>query len=72
MALLTFGEGWHNNHHAYPQSVRHGLVWYEFDPNWYGILVLRTFGLAWELNVKRLQRDEHATGITYSREGISS
>jgi stearoyl-CoA desaturase (delta-9 desaturase) len=46
VALLTFGEGWHNNHHAHPQSARHGIAWYEIDPNWYGILVLRLLGLA--------------------------
>ena len=46
VALLTFGEGWHNNHHAFPQSARHGMKWYEFDPNWYGILMLRMLGLA--------------------------
>jgi len=50
VALLSFGEGWHNNHHAHPQSARHGLAWYEFDPNWYGISLLRILGLAW--NVK--------------------
>ena len=49
VALLTFGEGWHNNHHAHPQSSRHGLAWYEVDPNWYGISVLQFFGLAWEV-----------------------
>ncbi len=37
IAQLTFGEGWHNNHHANPVSVRHGLNWYELDPNWIGI-----------------------------------
>ena len=31
VALLSFGEGWHNNHHAYPVSARHGLAWYELD-----------------------------------------
>jgi stearoyl-CoA desaturase (delta-9 desaturase) len=46
VALLTFGEGWHNNHHAHPTSARHGLAWYEFDPNWYGIRVLQLVGLA--------------------------
>jgi stearoyl-CoA desaturase (delta-9 desaturase) len=46
VALLTFGEGWHNNHHAYPQSARHGIKWYEIDPNWYGIFFLRLIGLA--------------------------
>jgi fatty-acid desaturase len=46
VALLTFGEGWHNNHHAFPQSARHGIKWYEVDPNWYGIFLLRLLGLA--------------------------
>jgi fatty-acid desaturase len=54
VALLTFGEGWHNNHHAHPQSSRHGLAWYEFDPNWYGISVLRFFGLAWDVKARSL------------------
>lgn len=46
VALLTFGEGWHNNHHAYPTSARHGLRWYEIDVNWLGIRVLKLVGLA--------------------------
>jgi fatty-acid desaturase len=46
VALLTFGEGWHNNHHAYPTSARHGLKWYEIDFNWLGIRVLQLLGLA--------------------------
>jgi stearoyl-CoA desaturase (delta-9 desaturase) len=55
VALLTFGEGWHNNHHAHPQSSRHGLAWYEFDPNWYGISVLRFLGLAWDVKSNKLE-----------------
>jgi fatty-acid desaturase len=54
VALLTFGEGWHNNHHAHPQSSRHGLAWYEFDPNWYGISALRLLGLAWDVKARSL------------------
>ncbi len=46
VALLTGGEGWHNNHHAHPVSARHGLVWYEFDLNYYGIWLLGKLGLA--------------------------
>jgi fatty-acid desaturase len=46
VALITFGEGWHNNHHAHPTSARHGLAWYEFDPSWLLIKMLRAFGLA--------------------------
>jgi stearoyl-CoA desaturase (delta-9 desaturase) len=51
VALLTFGEGWHNNHHADPRSVRHGLAWYELDINWLCIQALRRLGLARELCV---------------------
>jgi stearoyl-CoA desaturase (delta-9 desaturase) len=46
VALLSFGEGWHNNHHAHPTSARHGLAWYEIDFNWYGIWTLQKLGLA--------------------------
>ena len=46
VALLTFGEGWHNNHHAHPRAARHGLTWYEIDVNWWGIRTLQLLGLA--------------------------
>ncbi len=46
VALLTFGEGWHNNHHAYPTAARHGLAWYEIDLNWWGIRTLQFLRLA--------------------------
>ena len=61
VAMLTFGEGWHNNHHADPSSARHGLAWYEFDMNWYGIRVLRMLGLAWDLKRPRLKTAQAAT-----------
>jgi stearoyl-CoA desaturase (delta-9 desaturase) len=54
VAILTFGEGWHNNHHAHPQSARHGLVWYEFDPNWYQIWLLKRFHLVSKVKLPRL------------------
>jgi stearoyl-CoA desaturase (delta-9 desaturase) len=46
VAIFTFGEGWHNNHHAHPVSARHGLKWYEIDLNWYEIWALKKLGLA--------------------------
>ena len=46
VALITFGEGWHNNHHAHPTSARHGLAWYEFDVSWIQIKLLRFLGIA--------------------------
>jgi stearoyl-CoA desaturase (delta-9 desaturase) len=51
VALISFGEGWHNNHHAHPTSARHGLAWYEFDPSWILIKVLKVFGVAKAINV---------------------
>jgi sn-1 stearoyl-lipid 9-desaturase len=46
VALLTFGEGWHNNHHAYQYSARHGLQWWEIDLTWMMIKLLSFLGLA--------------------------
>jgi fatty-acid desaturase len=60
VAILTFGEGWHNNHHAVPQSARHGLTWYEIDMNWYGIRTLQALGLAWDVKRHKLGQPEQA------------
>ena len=57
VAAVSFGEGWHNNHHANPTSVRHGLTWYEFDVNWLQIKALEKLGLAW--NLKEFNLKEH-------------
>ena len=57
VALLTFGEGWHNNHHADPRRVRHGLAWYELDVNWIGIKTLEKLGLVWDIKVARINQD---------------
>ncbi|NJR65600.1 MAG: acyl-CoA desaturase [Leptolyngbyaceae cyanobacterium CRU_2_3] len=45
-AILTYGEGWHNNHHAYPNVAKAGFQWWEIDMTWWAIQVLRTLGLA--------------------------
>ncbi|KOP25669.1 delta-9 desaturase [Hapalosiphon sp. MRB220] len=45
-ALLTYGEGWHNNHHAYPNVAKAGLQWWEVDMTWWAIKILQTLGLA--------------------------
>jgi fatty-acid desaturase len=54
VALITFGEGWHNNHHAHPTSARHGLAWYEFDPSWLLLKVMRKFGIAKAVRVAKV------------------
>jgi stearoyl-CoA desaturase (delta-9 desaturase) len=48
-ALLTLGEGWHNNHHHYQSSTRQGFRWWEFDPCFWGLRVLAALGVVWEL-----------------------
>jgi stearoyl-CoA desaturase (delta-9 desaturase) len=61
IALISFGEGWHNNHHAHPVSARHGLKWYEFDLNWYGIWAFKKLGLArhvYQLKLSELKEHE--------------
>ena len=51
VALLSFGEGWHNNHHAFPTSARHGLAWYEIDMSWMMIRLLQALGLVKSVRV---------------------
>ena len=49
LAILTMGEGWHNNHHAYQASVRQGFRWWEYDPTFYVLKLLSWLGLVWDL-----------------------
>jgi len=51
VALLSFGEGWHNNHHAHPRSAAHGLRWFELDPTWWTIRLLACIGLARDIKL---------------------
>jgi fatty-acid desaturase len=57
VALVTFGEGWHNNHHAHPTSAAHGLAWYEIDINYLHIRALELLGLA-----RQVRRASHILG----------
>ena len=49
LALLTLGEGWHNNHHHYPVAARQGFYWWEIDLTYYGLRVLSWLGIIWDL-----------------------
>ncbi|GAB3743881.1 acyl-CoA desaturase [Lysobacter olei] len=49
LALLTFGEGWHNNHHFFPGTARQGFRWWEVDITWYGLRLLAALGLVHDL-----------------------
>jgi stearoyl-CoA desaturase (Delta-9 desaturase) len=58
LALLTFGDGWHNNHHRFPKSAHHGLAEHEIDVNGWLIDKMERLGLAW--NVIRIPRERIA------------
>ena len=54
VGLLAWGEGWHNNHHAFPRSARHGLRPWEIDMTWWALCILEKFGLAKDIKVAQL------------------
>lgn len=65
LSILTLGEGWHNNHHHCPGTVRQGFYWWEIDPTYYVLRAMRAFGLVWDLRpvperVYREAREHHA------------
>jgi stearoyl-CoA desaturase (delta-9 desaturase) len=62
VGLLALGEGWHNNHHAFPRSAFHGLCWWQFDFSAYVIRLLEWSGLAW--NVRRIPAERLAARST--------
>ena len=55
LALMSWGEGWHNNHHAFPFSARHGLRWFEIDHTWHVIKILKSLRLVTNIKVPTLQ-----------------
>ena len=64
LAILTLGEGWHNNHHAYQRSTRQGFRWYEFDPTFYVLRALSWIGITSELGAPPVEvvRNERPVG----------
>lgn len=68
LALITMGEGWHNNHHRYPGSERQGFYWWEIDMSHYVLKVLSWLGIVWDLREppERIYEEAKATAITES------
>lgn len=67
VALLSYGEGWHNNHHAFPTSARHGLRLWEIDLAYGFIRLLKAVGLAWDLRLPppdKLNFNTHETALS--------
>lgn len=57
LAIIGFGEGNHNNHHAIQNSARHGISWWEIDPTWYLIWTLAQLRLVWDVKVPRFDSE---------------
>jgi stearoyl-CoA desaturase (delta-9 desaturase) len=57
VALITYGEGWHNNHHAHPRMAKHGHKWWEFDVTFLTIRLMRFVKLAWDVVDYRSKAD---------------
>ena len=55
LALVTMGEGWHNNHHHYQGSVRQGFFWWEYDITYYVLRLLAAVGLVWDIKTVKLK-----------------
>jgi len=64
LALMTMGEGWHNNHHAYQSSARQGFRWWEIDVTYYVLLALSWLGIVWDLKKppEQVLRNEQQLG----------
>lgn len=69
LALLTMGEGWHNNHHRYMNSVRQGFFWWEIDLSYYVLVALSWCGLVWDLHQppRKLLEEESADAVLLVR-----
>jgi len=59
LALITLGEGWHNNHHFYPNAARQGFYWWEIDISYYVLKVLSWFGIIWDLKPVPVEARDH-------------
>jgi stearoyl-CoA desaturase (delta-9 desaturase) len=66
VALVTWGEGWHNNHHAHPTSAQHGLAWFEIDFNWYAILLMNKLGLARQIRRAKISEQQRPEDVAVS------
>lgn len=68
VGLLAFGEGWHNNHHAFEDSARHGLEWWQIDVTWYLIWTLQKLGLASKV---RLPSEKKMASLAMDKDNIT-
>jgi len=74
LAIITLGEGWHNNHHKYMTATRNGFFWWEIDPTYYGLKALSYTGLIWDLKpvpksiMEEAARRDHVASIAAAQQ----
>ena len=73
LAIITMGEGWHNNHHAFQSSARQGFRWWEYDPTFYLLKLFERLGLVWNLKrpTAEVLRNQHRLGTRVIRRAAS-
>lgn len=70
LAIITMGEGWHNNHHRFQGTVRQGFYWWEIDVSYYILKFMAILGLIWDLRPVPLEAyADHSDGRTEERRG---
>ena len=70
VALLTYGEGWHNNHHAFQTSAKHGLAWWEVDPTYWAIRSMSFVGLTHSIKMPKTRSLKPETSGHHGAEAV--
>ena len=73
-AFFAVGEGWHNNHHRYQRSARNGFYWWEFDPTWYVIRLMKAVGMVWDVKTvpERIYEEARVSKARRARQSVVS
>ena len=72
LALITLGEGWHNNHHYYPKAVNQGFFWWEVDGTYYVLRALSALGIVWDLHTPPTKIRDRAPLASRAQKTVAS
>lgn len=71
LAIVTLGEGWHNNHHKFPGSVKQGINWWQIDISYYLLKAFEKLGLIWDLRYAPLSNQSESDGTPMNQAAVS-
>lgn len=72
LALVTLGEGWHNNHHYFPASARQGFYWWEVDITFYILKIFSWLGLIWDVRTVPIEKRDNHAGAPYYEDSFAN